>query len=93
MRRKRIKYLHKKLGKEKVWGQAHYDDFLIEIDERAKGKKHLEIVIHESSHLILPTLSEEEIIDKSITLTNLLWQMGYRRIDNQNNTPLQDGRR
>lgn len=93
MRRRTIKYIHKKLGKNKIWGQAYIDDFLIEIDQRAEGKKHLEITNHESFHLLFPELEECDIVNKSIILTNLLWKMGYRRVDNTNNTPLQDGKR
>ncbi len=45
----RIKY--RKLGKENAYGVAHSDG-LIEIDERLKGKKHLEIIVHETLHLL-----------------------------------------
>lgn len=93
MKRRSIKYIHKKLGSQKAWGQAHYDDFLIEIDERLLGKKHLEIVNHESFHLLFPELEEEDIISRSISLTNLLWKMGYRRVDNTNILPLQDDKK
>ena len=42
----RIRIKYRKLGKEKVWGLAHSDG-VIEIEERLKGKKHLEIIVHE----------------------------------------------
>jgi hypothetical protein len=35
--------------------------------------------------------SEQAIIKKSITLTKILWAEGYRRVDNSNDMPLQDG--
>lgn len=82
----RIKY--RKLGK--VWGLAHSDG-LIEIDERAKGKKHLELIIHETLHLLFPQADEQEIVEKSVTLTKLLWKENYRRIDPHEDIPLQDG--
>lgn len=86
----RIKIIYKKLGKEKVHGIA-WSDGNIEIDPRLKGKKHLEILIHEIMHLLNPKDSEEAIIRKSITLTKILWAENYRRIDNTNDEPLQDG--
>jgi len=84
----RIKY--RKLGKEKVWGVAHSDG-LIEIEERLKGKKALEIIIHECMHLLFPEAEEEEIVKKSVTLTKILWKENYRRVEPHEDQPLQDG--
>jgi hypothetical protein len=84
----RIKY--RKLGKEKVWGVAHSDG-LIEIEERLKGKKHLEIVVHEVLHLLFPEASEDEIVKKSVALTKILWKENYRRVEPHEDQPLQDG--
>jgi hypothetical protein len=84
----RIKY--RKLGKEKAWGIAHSDG-LIEIDPSVRSKKHLEIVIHEVLHILFPEATEEEIINKSITLTKILWAEHYRRIEPEVHQPLQDG--
>ena len=72
-----------------MWGQAHYDGNIIEMDCRLKGKKHLEILNHEFTHLKLPHLEEDEVVEFSIALTNLLWKEGYRRIDNDESQPLQ----
>lgn len=88
-RPKKIKVVYRKLGKEKVWGFSH-DDF-IEIDERVRGKKHCELLLHESLHYLFPSASEEEITRKAIILTNTVWAEGYRRCDNDNSEPLQDG--
>ena len=86
----RIKIIYKKLGKEKVHGLAWSDGDLY-LDPRLKGKKHCEILIHEVLHLLNPMDSEQAIIKKSITLTKILWAEGYRRVDNSNDMPLQDG--
>jgi len=86
----RIRIIYKKLGKEKAHGIASSDGEIL-IDSRLKGKKHLEILIHEVMHLLNPKDSEEAIIKKSITLTKILWKEGYRRIDNSEDMPLQDG--
>lgn len=85
----KISITYKKLGREKAYGLA--DDFEVVIDSRLKGKKHLEILIHECLHYLYPKASEEEVIEKSIKLTKTLWHEGYRRTDNNEQTPLQDG--
>lgn len=85
----RVKY--KKLGKEKVYGLAHHDGDIIEMDVRLTGKKHMEILIHEALHLLWAEAEEDEIEEKAIKLTNTLWRQKYRRIDDSNNIPLQDG--
>ena len=36
-KRKSIKVVHTKLGRERAWGQAHFDDFIIEVDIRQAG--------------------------------------------------------
>lgn len=86
----KIKIVHKKLGREQAYGIADSDG-IVYIDQRLKGKKHLEIVIHEVEHLLNPTDDEETIVEKSVTLCKVLWRLGYRRIDNSNDVPLQDG--
>ena len=91
--RKRIKVKYSKLGREQSWGFAHYGENMIEIDERLKGKKHLEIIIHETTHLLLPTANEIEIERISINLTNILWKDGYRKFDNSTDLPMQDGKK
>lgn len=86
---KRFKVIYKKLKKN--WGYADLEKKHIVLDKDATGKKHLELLIHESAHLLWPEESEEEIVRKSIYMTNTLWQQKYRRIDDRNHTPLQDG--
>ena len=86
----RIKIIYRKLGKEQAYGISSSDG-VIEIDQRLKGKKHMEILIHEILHLLNPKDDEKTIIRKSVTLTKILWNEGYRRIDDTNDEPLQDG--
>ncbi len=86
----RIKIIYKKLGREQAHGIAESDG-IIYLDPRLKGKKHLEIMIHEVLHILNPADSELSIIKKSITLTKVLWKEGYRRVDDSNDEPLQDG--
>jgi hypothetical protein len=86
----RIKIIYKKLGREQVYGLASSDG-VIEIDERLKGKKHLEILCHEVLHLLNPKDTEISIEKKSVILCKILWKEKYRRIDDTNKIPLQDG--
>jgi hypothetical protein len=87
----KFKIIHTNLGKQRLWGRAIFETNTIELDTRLKGKKFIEILTHESLHLLLPTLTEEEIVRISVALTNILWDEGVRRIENDNFTPLQDG--
>ena len=86
----RIKIIYRKLGKEQAYGIASSNG-VIELDSRLKSKKHLEVLIHEVLHILQPEDSEEEIIEKSLTLTKILWKENYRRIDQSDHEPLQDG--
>lgn len=88
--RRKIKVVYKKLGRDKAWGRSHGEGS-IEIDSRLKGKKLIEIIFHECLHELFPKLSEDEVIKKSILLTNTLWHEGYRRVDDSTEQPLQDG--
>jgi hypothetical protein len=87
----KIKVIYKKLGRERLWGEANFDDNSIVIDSRLKSKKHLEILTHEALHLLLPAANEEEIVRISTALTKVLWKENYRRIESDDNIPLQDG--
>jgi len=86
----KIKVIYKKLGREQAHGIAESDG-VIYIDPRLKGRKLLEIYIHEVMHLLYPEASEDEVIEKSVILTKLLWRLGYRMVDNSKHLPLQDG--
>lgn len=85
---RKIKVKYKKLGREQAYGQASGNS--IELDERLKGAKHLEILCHECLHILFPTLTEEEIVSASIRLSKTLWSESYRRIDADDKDKLQD---
>jgi hypothetical protein len=86
---KRFKVIYKNL--KKAWGYADLETNEVHMDSRAKGKKHMEIIIHECLHLLWPEESEADIVRKSIMITNTLWFEKYRRVDDRNDLPLQDG--
>lgn len=85
----RIKIIYKKLGRERAYGLADHE--AVHIDPRLKGKKHLEIMLHECLHYLYPDKSEEDVIADSIKLTKTLWHDGYRKVDNTEQDKLQDG--
>ena len=91
MKQTRIKFRRVKLGRQKIWGSA--DEYPLLIDDRLKGKKELEIYIHEALHYLFPSAPENEVERKSILLTNTLWHEKYRRVDDSEGHPLQDGSR
>ena len=74
-----------------MWGYAYPYDNRVEVEERLKGKKQMEIILHECMHVLFPKADEVEIEKKSAMLTNTLWHEGYRMTDNENDIPLQDG--
>lgn len=84
-----MKIVFKKLGREKAWGSANLADNTIEIDPRLKGRKHLEILIHEAMHIMNPEWSESKVVQQSKRLTQLLWKQHFRKVDNDKGQPLQ----
>lgn len=91
MKHNRIKVKYQKLGQRRAYGLAYDKRSPIIIDERIKGKKFLEILNHESLHVLFPEKTESEIEQAAIILTNTQWHEGIRRVDNSNEMPLQDG--
>lgn len=89
MRHKRVPVIYKSLRRN--WGNADIDKRLIEIDKQCKGLKHLEIIVHELTHILHPNADEKEVERISITITRTLWHEGYRRIDSDESQHLQDG--
>jgi hypothetical protein len=79
-KRKAVKVIWRKLGKEKAWGQATVGENLIEIDPRLGAKRQLEVLCHEQGHLTFPHLSEAEIDRLGKDLADLLWRQNYRKV-------------
>lgn len=66
-----------------------HSEGVIEIDERLKGRKHLEILLHECLHILYPLDSESDIVRNSVILMRTLWKEGYRRVENHEDMPVQ----
>ena len=48
------------------------------IDERARGRRRLELEIHEFLHAANPTIDEEHVDQQGKDLSKILWSLGYR---------------
>ena len=81
--------VYKRLGRRKAYGLVEDGDDIIYIDPRLKGRKQLEILIHEALHILRPESSEEDVINDSVELTKMLWKQGFRRVDNDRSHPFQ----
>lgn len=90
MRRVRA-VVYKKLARRNAFGLVEDESDVVNIDPRVKGRKHLEILIHETFHIFYPHWSEDKIVRDAAELTRLLWEQGYRRVDNDATQALQDG--
>lgn len=78
---KKVKVIHRKLGRERADGLVYKDDYVIHIDSRLTGKNYILTVIHELLHIYLPDLIEEKIIDLSEKICDDLWNLKIRKID------------
>lgn len=80
-RKKKVKVVERKLGREGAWGLCWSDGNLIEIDPRQKGKKRFSTLVHEGLHKCFPGLSEAQVIQAEKLMADILWNDGYRRVD------------
>lgn len=87
-KRKSIKVVYSAL--KNVYGWCHFDKGYIELDKTLKGKKLLEIMLHESIHMMFPDMPGDQVVKISVTLTHTLWNEGFRKIDNDDSAKLQD---
>jgi len=89
--RVRFRNLNKHKGKDKKtiaglsWG--HWQDGKwtpsrkIDINLKEKGLSLLDTIIHEVFHCENPDMSEAQVKRQSKSLSSLLWDMGYRRVE------------
>jgi Zn-dependent peptidase ImmA (M78 family) len=52
----------------------------IVIDARLRGRKRLEVLVHELLHALNPTQSEEHVTQQGKDLARVLWSLGYREV-------------
>lgn len=76
----KTKIIERKLGKEKLFGQAFHDENIIEIDPRQTAEEYLDTAIHEKLHLMFPDWGEEDVTKAANELSEFLWYYNYRQV-------------
>ena len=80
-----VKVVKRKLGRERVAGLAYCGEERIEIDPRLRPhggpKGMLGTHIHETLHLLNPQMPEQAVVEWEDTITDVLWEAGYRRVE------------
>lgn len=76
---KRVRIVHRNLGRERAAGQAHSDG-LIELDPRLSPKEWQETLYHELLHIAYPEMTEEEVDRGAKLLIKHAWRQGLRRV-------------
>ena len=77
---KPVKVVHRRLGRERAWGQAFLGENKLEIDPRLGAKRMLETLIHEVTHLCHPEMTEAEVDRTGKMICKVLWAQDYRRV-------------
>lgn len=76
---RRIRFRHKR--NRGVWGYGYPEEFRIELDPELEPKTEMDIAIHEGLHVLFPHLREDEVDNAGKTLADLLWRIGFRLKD------------
>lgn len=50
------------------------------VDENLRGRKRLEVIVHELLHALNPTQSEEHVDQQGKDIARVLWSLGYREV-------------
>jgi len=77
-KRKHTKVVYKDL--RNYWGWADCFNNVIELSKKLKGRKHLEIIVHEKFHILFPQYDEMEIREMARKMSRILWNDGYRKV-------------
>lgn len=64
---------------DKVWGRADVSKRVIELDHRMDDKTLLDIVVHETAHIVLPIVDEDAVETLGKQAADVLWRLGFRR--------------
>lgn len=73
----KVKVVEKKLGIHRAHG-LHWPGE-IHVDSRLRGRKQMEIFIHEYLHEICPEWDEAHVTKKALEMSAFLWGQGFRR--------------
>ena len=53
------------------------------LDARMRGRKKLEVIVHELLHALNPTQSEEHVEQQGKDIARVLWALGYREVSDE----------
>lgn len=67
-----IKIIEKKLGQFKALGLAYPEDKKFFIDPRLSRDEMIEILIHETMHIVMPYLTEEVVAENSKIMAKIV---------------------
>ena len=79
-RRRAVKVIEKKLGREHARGQCYMGEGLIVLDPRQRAKEYCNSLLHELLHHVLPNRGHSFIYRTAGTMTEALWDAGFRRM-------------
>lgn len=82
-RKNKIRVRIRKLGSERAWGLC-WPGNLIELDDRCRPKFFLDSIVHEALHKIDENMNETRIKKGAKVISDLIWQLGFRRIYDEN---------
>lgn len=74
------KIVARKLGRHGARGLC-WNDGVIELDERLKGKERLEVLLHEIDHHLHPDKTEVDVEEEAKRVADILWEQRVRIID------------
>jgi hypothetical protein len=69
--------VERKLGRHKADG-LWWPSGVIELDPRIKGRRRLEVLIHEMMHERHPHWTEEHVTSEAEVMARFLWKQGVR---------------
>lgn len=64
-----------------LFGQTQYGEKLCIVSDDLNPQLKLDTTIHEALHAELPDLCEETVSEVSTELAELLWEVGYRKVE------------
>jgi hypothetical protein len=77
---RKIKVIRRKLGREKADGLCTFDG-KVHVDERLRGIRHMETLLHELLHNEFPFLSEEAVTEASRNMATTMYNDHWRRVE------------
>lgn len=64
---------------QSCWGWCDIDKATITLCRSLRGRKRLDILVHELLHAEFPDLDESVVKQAGTDIANVLWKQGYRR--------------